>query len=573
MYDVPKELHAFRNFLRIIWQHLNLPDPTPVQLDIADYLQYGPSRKVIEGFRGVGKSWITSAYVCWSLLLDPQKNFLVVSASKARADDFSTFTLRLIADVPILKHLYPDDNQRCSKVAFDVRPAEADHAPSVKSVGIWGQLTGSRADEIIADDVEVPNTSATQMMREKLSEAVKEFEAIIKPGGKITFLGTPQTEESLYNRLPERGYAIRVWPARLPSRAAMAHYGDRLAPFVVNLIEKGGREGAPTDPKRFSETDLLAREASFGRSGFALQFMLDTRMADADRYPLKLRDLVVMDLNPDMAPARVIWASGDQQVIQGLPNVGFSGDRFHAPMEFARNPDTGAIIMRPYEGKVMAIDPAGRGRDELAYAIVGQLNGQLFLLDCAGFRGVGYDDTVLSAIAEAAKRYKVDKVIIEPNYGGGMFAQLLKPVLARVYPCTIEDAAWSRAQKERRIIDTLEPVMNQHRLIVDKSLVKRDFESVLELPPEEAVSYRLFYQMTRITKDRGALIRDDRIDALAMAVAHWEALIGIEIERKMAADREAALDAELRKFMDTVFSGAARSDRYRETTWMSWCLD
>ena len=46
--------------------------------------------------------------------------------------------------------------------------------------------------------------------------------------------------------------------------------------------------GEPTDPNRFSEFDLLEREANYGRSGFALQFMLDTRLSDAKRYPLKV---------------------------------------------------------------------------------------------------------------------------------------------------------------------------------------------------------------------------------------------------------------------------------------------
>jgi hypothetical protein len=74
-------------------------------------------------------------------------------------------------------------------------------------MGITGQLTGSRADLIIADDVESANNSQTQLMRDRLSETVKEFDAIIKPKvGRVIFLGTPQTEMSLYNDLDERGF-------------------------------------------------------------------------------------------------------------------------------------------------------------------------------------------------------------------------------------------------------------------------------------------------------------------------------------------------------------------------------
>jgi hypothetical protein len=195
----------FRNFLFVVWKHLNLPDPTPIQYDIASWLQHGPKRAIIEAFRGIGKSWITSAYVCWLLLRDPNHKILVVSASKIRSDDFTTFTLRLINELPCLQHLRPRGDQRNSKISFDVGPSQASHSPSVKSVGITGQLAGSRADTIIADDIEVPNNSATQAMQDKLSELVKEFDAILKPGGRIIYLGTPQTEQSLYNKLPDRG--------------------------------------------------------------------------------------------------------------------------------------------------------------------------------------------------------------------------------------------------------------------------------------------------------------------------------------------------------------------------------
>ena len=192
--EIPTKLKDFRNFLYLVWKHLALPRPTPIQYDIANYLQSKDKRLIINAFRGVGKSWITSAYVCHQLLLNPQLNILVVSASKNRADDFSTFTLRLINEIDVLAHLKPREDQRQSKVSFDVKPARASHAPSVKSLGITGQLTGSRSDLVIADDVESANNSATMGMRDKLSEQVKEFESILKPQGRIIFLGTPQKE-------------------------------------------------------------------------------------------------------------------------------------------------------------------------------------------------------------------------------------------------------------------------------------------------------------------------------------------------------------------------------------------
>ena len=366
--------HDFRNFLYIAWKHLNLPSPTPVQFDIADFLQNAPRRAVIQAFRGIGKSWICSAFVCWNLLRNPDLKFLVVSASKTRADDFSTFTKRLITEMDILKHLAPRADQRGSNVSFDVAPAKAAHSPSVKSVGITGQLTGSRADFIISDDCESLNNSLTQSMRDKLTDNVKEFEAVLSPNGKIIFLGTPQSDMSIYNDLPTRGYNTRIWTARLPEKSKVHRYGHRLAPFIT---EGDFRELEPIDPLRFDHLELNEREASYGRSGFALQFMLDTTLSDKERYPLKLSDLMVMDINNNIAPVKLAWAGSPEYVCEDLPSVGFTGDKYYNPM--FKSEEFG-----DYKGSVMSIDPAGRGQDELAIAIVKQLGGNLFVQECTG---------------------------------------------------------------------------------------------------------------------------------------------------------------------------------------------
>lgn len=522
----------------LVWKHLGLPEPTPVQYDIANYLQHGPRRSVIEAFRGVGKSWITSAFVCWLILNNPQLKILVVSASKERADAFSTFVKRLINEIPMLQHLKPQDGQRDSVIAFDVGPATPDHSPSVKSVGITGQITGSRADILIADDVEVPNNSSTQMMRDKLSEAVKEFDAILKPGGRILYLGTPQTEMSLYNQLPERGYEVRIWPALYPELQQVIKYQGKLAPMITKALEVDAQNaGMPTDPRRFDEADLMERKSSYGKAGFALQFQLDTSLSDADRYPLKVSDLVIQNLNPTMGHLKVAWAAAPELCINDLPNVALTGDRFYRPMWHADD-------MSEYTGAVMSIDPSGRGKDETGYACVKALAGNLFLTEAGGITG-GYEIETLEALAYAAKRNQVKYIVIEANFGDGMFTQLLKPVLARIYPCTVEEVKHS-TQKEARIIDTLEPVMSSHRLIVDQRVVQKDFDTAKD------IKYSLFYQLTRITRERGALVHDDRLDALAIAVNYWVESMARDNNKAASDIKGAAIDRELKMFMGSV---------------------
>ena len=542
-------LSDFRKFLFVIWKHLNLPDPTPVQYDIAYNLQHGDKRMIIQAFRGVGKSWITSAYVVWLLYMNPQLNILVVSASKSRSDDFTTFTLRLINEMDILAHLRPKTDQRQSKISFDVAPAAASHAPSVKSVGISGQLAGSRADVIVADDIEVPNNSMTQGMRDKLSEAVKEFDAILKPDGRIIYLGTPQNQESLYNKLPDRGYKVSIWPARYPNTDQTVGYGSKLARLISNAMAANDLlVGEPTDPARFSEFDLLEREASYGRSGFALQFMLDTRLSDAERYPRKVSDLIVMDIPTQEAPEKVSWSSDSQYIVEELPNVAFNGDHYHKPMFMSSE-------FVEYTGSVMSIDPSGRGKDETGYAVVKMLNGYLYVRRCGGIAG-GYSEEALKKLAVIAKEEQVNEIIVESNFGDGMFNQLFMPVLNKVHSVTMSEVRHN-TQKERRIIDVLEPVMNQHRLVMDKKVIQKDFDSCQHLPPEQALRYQLMYQLTRLTADRGALTNDDRLDALAMACQYWVDAMAQDVEQRMGVRKEELMAAEMNRLREQASMGFA----------------
>lgn len=542
--QIPPQLRNFRNFLFLCWKQLNLPDPTPLQYDMADYMQHGDKRAIIQAFRGCGKSYICSAYVVHQLLMDPSLNILVVSASKTRSDDFSTFTLRLISEMEILKHLRPSDKQRQSKISFDVGPAPASHAPSVKSLGISSQLTGSRADIIIADDIEVANNSATMLMREKLSEQVKEFDAILKPedSSKVLFLGTPQTEDSIYSRLQERGYKSRIWPAVhiTPDHNARTYDGN-----VATVCEDPDKLGKSTEPLRFSDVDLAERKISYGSAGYAMQFMLDSRLSDVDKFPLKISDLIVASIDPEVAPEKYVWARDPElEWDSTVPNVAFAGERYYRPLRAL-----GDHI--EYTGSVLAIDPAGRGKDETGYAVCKMLNGYLYIPAAGGLSG-GYSEDTLFQIANLAKEHSVNYIIIESNFGDAMYNELLKPVLNKVYPCSIEEVRHS-TQKEKRIIDTLEPVMAGHKLVIDPSVVQEDFKTIQKYPHESQLKYSLFYQMSRLTRERGAITHDDRLDALSIAVNYWVEQMSQDAEVKMNDRRSEMLDIELTKFQDAYF--------------------
>jgi hypothetical protein len=539
------EYPDFRDFLAEVWAYLMLPEPSWIQNDIARTLQIAPKRFILEAFRGIGKSWMTVAFVCWLLGTNPDWKILVVSASKSLADEFSTFCLRLIREMPNLTWLSPDDEGRDSKIAFDVKPARPDKAPSVKSLGIGSQLTGSRADYIICDDCEIPSNSLTPGMREKLSEQVKEFDAILKPEPhcRVVFLGTPQTEDSIYNKLQARGYICRIWPARYPDASEREEYGTRLAPAIAARLEAAHDQlvGSPTDADRFTELDLRERALSYGKAGFARQFQLRTRLSDAERYPIKIHDLMVMDCDKEKAPEKVVWCNDPAFLLNIANNLAMAGDFFYRPMALV-----GQWI--DYTGIVMTIDPAGRGKDETGYAVVAMLNGYLYVLACGGMQG-GYEEHVLTALAEIAKKYRVKQILIEANFGDGMYTSLFKPVLAKSWDVTVEEVKHS-VQKEKRLCDSLEPVFAQKRVVLDTSLIDYDYKSLTQYSGETAYQYSLIHQLTRLTREKGALVHDDRADALSMAFMYWTELLAADADTEQRDYRAMALDKELEKFMD-----------------------
>ena len=539
----------FKLFLQALWSQLDLPSPTRAQYAIADYLQHGPKRLQIQAFRGVGKSWITGAFVLWTLFNNPEKKIMIISASKERADNMSIFLQKLIIETPWLSHLRPkSDDARWSRISFDVN-CSPHQAPSVKSVGITGQLTGSRADLMVLDDIEVPSNSMTELMREKLLQLVTESESILTPknDSRILFLGTPQTTFTIYRKLAERNYRPFVWTARYPRK--QENYEGLLAPQLQEDIDKGAEPWEVTDPDRFDHTDLLEREASMGRSNFMLQFMLDTSLSDAEKFPLKNADLIVTSVNPSTAPESIVWCSDPQNVIKDLPTVGLPGDYFYSPMQLQGE-------WSPYTERICSVDPSGRGSDETAACFISQRNGFLYLHEVFASKD-GYSDNTLLSILRRCKKYGVTKLLVETNFGDGLVGELFKKHLQQTKQNIDVEEVRANVRKEDRIIDSLEPVLNQHRLVVDRSVIEWDFKSNPDAAPEERLLYMLFYQMSRMCREKGAVRHDDRVDCLAQGVKYFTDAMAISANESIKARKREDWNDMMDAWLDDPQSAAS----------------
>lgn len=531
------------------------PDLNRLQADMCRYLFSGPLYRMLQAQRGQAKTTLTAIYAIFRIIHAPHTRILIFSQKGKRAEEIAGWCIKILRGLEFLSFMLPDkaSGDKESVKSFDIHWVlkGSDKSPSISCESIEAGAQGARADVLIADDIESLQNSRTVAGRELLEDNAKEFESICTHGD-IIYLGTPQSVESVYNNLPSRGYDIRIWPGRYPMAEELEGYGVYLAPMLLKDIEENpklqtgfgptGCAGAPTCPDMFDDDTLIKKEISQGKSKFQLQYMLSTRLADDGRFPLKLSDLIVAGFSRSQGLIMPIWASGPMQIINDLPRFGNRPtDKFHMPIQRQYE-------WQPFERTVMYVDPAGGGKrsgDEMAYAIIGLIGTFIYLIDAGGFPG-GYEEATLMKIVEAAKASNCKTVLIEKNYGNGAHTAMLKPLFELHWPVTIEEV-WETGQKELRIIDVLEPVIQSHRLVISPDVIRRDMDSLACYALEKKMRYSLMFQLAHITRDRDSLMHDDRIDALAGAVRHVVQSIDYDMQRvvdaKLAAEQQAFFKA------------------------------
>lgn len=506
-----------------------------VQKDIADYLQTGNLYRMVMAQRGQAKTTITAFYAVWRLIHEPSSRVLIFSAGGGMASEISNWIIQIINGWDILSCLIPDQQagDRSSVLAFDVHHSlkGLEKSPSIACMGITAAKQGRRADILIADDIESSENSLTELAREQLLHRCKDFTSI-NQYGDIIYLGTPQSTNSIYNQLPGMGFDIRVWTGRYPNQKEEQAYGDYLAPYIKerlvgdDALREGygmtGERGAPVDPVIMSEDDLVKKERYQGAAYFQLQYMLDTSLLDEDRYPLRTKNLIVTYLNKEEAPSQLKWLPGDERRIK--PRLSLGKYEFYKPFSISDD-------MTKYTEKVMYVDPAGGGAngDETAYSVVYMLHGTLFVMDIGGIQG-GFSDEIFTELSKVAYEHQVNKILVESNFANGGFGVVWKPILdsyyeqasdgQKKYGAPIEDDR-AVAQKELRIIDTLEPIMGRHSLVLNEEILEKDYKHCERYPLEQRKMYSLFFQMEKITREKGALRHDDRLDALAGACKYF----------------------------------------------------
>lgn len=526
---------------------------TEIQQDIGEWVAYGPQYRMVQAQRGQAKTTITAAYAVWRCIHDPTTRVLIISAGSNMATEIANWIIQIIMGMPELECLRPDRSagDRNSVSAFDVHYSlkGPDKSPSIACIGITSNMQGKRADLLIADDIESSKNSQTAVMQARLKHLTLDFTSICS-NGDIVWLGTPQNIDSVYNGLPGRGTAIRIWPGRYPTEKEQEDYEGFLAPLVASRVAADpslrtgggptGSRGKPVDPVILPEEALTKKEIDQGAAYFQLQHMLSTKLTDQDRFPLKTSQIRFLGFPAEekLAPMTLAFVQTAENIIQ--PPDGYPiKDRMYR-VQHAEN--MGAV-----QGWHMYVDPGGGGQngDETAYAISGFVAGRVVIPAVGGVRG-GLDEEALNALTAIAKQWKVQTIAVEQNFGNGALASVWRPILARELPTTGIEDVWETGQKELRIIDTLEPVLGAGKLIMSEHIIQADWLNIQRYPTDVRHTYSLFWQLARITRDKKSLIHEDRLDALAGAVRYWvEALAKDDLKEVVKAKRE-----QYRKMME-----------------------
>lgn len=533
-------------------------DITIIQKDIVLFLKQilsGQQYGLIQAPRSQAKTTLVAIVAVWLLIHDPKHRILIVSAGSEVAGQISRQIYQIITSWDILECMRPDtkNGDRASVSAFDVhwQLKGVEKSPSVSSIGITSAMQGRRADTLIADDIESTENSLTEENRGKLKAKAKDFSAICQRGN-IIYIGTPQTIDSIYRELPSRGYEARIWTARYVSEEEEKQYKGLLAPIIVNRMAKDhtlrtgggldGNQGKVVDTELFDENLLVKKELDFGTDYFQLQMQLNTSLNDEQLFPLKLKNLMVMSFDTERAPVEVYWSSSKKN---RFTHKLLSEDyELYSPSYVSETFDR-------YQYKALFVDTAGGGANaDETVAIVGYvLNGTIFIAEMIAMDAGKLDENYLT-VTKLAFKHKVNSVVVEKNFGYGAFAHALRPVMisyfknngVNIVPSVIEPMASTQMNKERRICDTLVPFINNHRIVFSEDIIDYDLTSVLKYGYEKQKSYSLLHQISRLTREKGALKHDDRVDCLAGLCSQFVQFLSVDSKnRPVEADNSVSL--------------------------------
>lgn len=351
----------FRAFY-LIWMRMHGLKPAEVHYRICDWLEKfffteTVRNGVLKVWRGAAKSTILSVFQAYIIRHDPAHQLILDrSADDPTANKLSSATLDVLQRHPLCKGIIKDKRPGIERF-WAVENKDKRNA-SVTACGILSNPTSSRATFIANDDVEVPKNIETIEKREKLRNKLNEEVHIMVPGGKVLYVGTDHTHNSIYDEKINMGFESLVIPlfrhsVRIEADGKKATYEfdfpvrDKSDFYVMTGIHKSAKMYEPHEydlnggtitfneiPSEGTSIDLCAHnewperfdraEVKFKREGCR------TLNAWDSQYMLKARPIHEIRLNPE----RMVIYEDDPElrfangaVAMSLNNVQLTGAR------------------------------------------------------------------------------------------------------------------------------------------------------------------------------------------------------------------------------------------------------
>ncbi|HEX9702472.1 MAG TPA: phage terminase large subunit [Rhodospirillales bacterium] len=365
-----------------LWNQNQGQETPKLHKEIADWLadrwRAGDRSLLLLAFRNAGKSTLVGLFCAWLLWRDADLRILVLAADFALARKLVRNVKRIIERHPLTGDMKPTRADQWASAQFTVNRRLELRDPSMLAKGIGANVTGSRADVVICDDVEVPNTADTAPKRQDLRERLDEIDFVLVPGGTTLYVGTPHTYYSIY---------------AAEARAETGESEPYLAGFMrLELALIDGR-GRPRWPERFPAARIEAIRRKSGPNKFRSQMLLEPvnvaeGRLDPDRIRLYDDALDYQEGNSEarltLGRRRLVSAScwwdpsygspgkGDASVIAALYTDEEGDYRLHAVRYLTHDP---AVAERVDEATQLCRQVAAFVRDHYLPAVTLETNG------------------------------------------------------------------------------------------------------------------------------------------------------------------------------------------------------
>ncbi len=425
----------------VLWNQRHNLDTPDIHLKMATWLEHnwerGNKNLLLMAFRSSGKSTIAALFVAWLLYRNPDLRILVLAADLALSKKMVRNVKNIIERHPLTPQLKPDKPDQWAGERFSVKRYLPLRDPSVMARGVSSNITGSRADIVICDDVEVPGTCDSASKREDLRDRLSEMSYVLVPGGSTLYIGTPHSYFSIYAKEP---------------RKEIGEEEAFLAAFKRLEIPVLDDEGQSVWPERYSRAALAHMKRQSGPNKFESQMMLKPVNIAQGRLDPSLIQFYEEDLNY-VKELQTLFI-GDTKMV--------SASAFWDPAFGSANGDHSvlAVIFSDNEGNAYL--------HHLEYIKLDE--------------GSDIDEAhqQCDIVAVLIKRFYIPRVSVETNGLGAFLPSILKNTLvSKATPCAVQKVNSTRA-KDIRILEAFDALLASQRLYVHKSVLQTPFMSEMQ---------------------------------------------------------------------------------------------